>query len=82
MIFRTKVEWIPEVIADRVSARTFRRRWHPQGRVSRHDQFRRLFGDFGPTGIEILQEGLAAGKLNEQAENERNAAELGWHRMG
>ena len=82
LILRTKIEGIPEVIADRQSAGAFGRWWQPQSRVSRLDQLGHLVRDFGPTGIEILQEGLAAGKLNEQAENERNAAELGWHRMG
>ena len=55
LVLRPKVEGIPEVIADRKSAGSFRRRWQPQGRVSRLDQFGHLVGNFGPAGIEILQ---------------------------
>ena len=69
LILRTEVEGIPEVIADRQSAGAFGRWWQPQGRVSCLDQFGHLVRDFGPAGIKILQQGLTAGKLNEQAEN-------------
>ena len=59
LVLGAQVEPVPAVVAHGHAATALGGRWNPDGFVAGLGQFRHLAGQFTPTGVEVLQQGLA-----------------------